>query len=246
ALITVGFAAYDTYNYASGKTTGAEYAAAMALNGAALVADVATLGNGGGLVLRAANAGIRVARAVDKANDAYETVNTVIETGKVVASGDSAEISRAVASALVEQVVGGGKGKNDVNINVNAVKTKKLDGVDTKNPPNPAGSKGAPDHVDATNIERDRLTEKYADNSNVEIRSNQSLKDVDPSLTRKPDAAAVDTKDGKILEVSEVARTNADGTLVPRERAKLPEYEKREIPVNVIPIDKKAKWSPEK
>jgi RHS repeat-associated protein len=121
ALITVGFAAYDTYNYATGKTTGAEYAKNMALNGAALVADVATAGQGGGLAVRAANAGIRVAKAVDKANDTYETVNAVIETGKVVASGDSAEISRAVVTAAVEHVVGGGKGKHDVDLNKNKI-----------------------------------------------------------------------------------------------------------------------------
>ena len=135
ALITVGFAAYDTYNYAAGKTTGAEYAKNMALNGAALIADVATAGQGGGIALRIANGGIRAAKAIDKANDTYETVNAVIETGKVVASGDSAEISRAVASALVETVVGAGKGKHELDINANAVSAKKLDGVDAKNAP---------------------------------------------------------------------------------------------------------------
>jgi hypothetical protein len=78
ALITVGFAAYDTYNYATGKTTGAEYAKNMALNGAALVADVATLGNGGGLAVRAANVAVRTAKIIDRANDAYETAQTAV------------------------------------------------------------------------------------------------------------------------------------------------------------------------
>jgi len=41
-VITAGFAAYDTYQYAVGNISGAEYAGAMALNGAALVADVST------------------------------------------------------------------------------------------------------------------------------------------------------------------------------------------------------------
>ncbi len=148
AAITIGFAAYDTYNYATGKTTGAEYAKNMALNGAALVADVATAGQGGGLAVRAANAGIRVAKAVDKANDAYETVSTIVETGKVVASGDSGEISRAVVTNLVEHVVGGGKGKHDVDLNTNAIKTKKLDDVPKDAPtkggtePNKIGKEG--------------------------------------------------------------------------------------------------------
>jgi len=162
-----------------------------------------------------------------------------IATGAVekVAVKAEAAVSRAVSKA--EGVVAKMEGKA-------ATLEKRIEGVatgaDSKIKPNPAGSKGAPDHVKATNNEVDRLTKKYEGNPDVEIRSNKSVKDIDDSLTRKPDVAVVDTKEGKILEVSEVARTNQDGTLVPRERAKLPEYEKREIPTNVTKLPKKAKW----
>lgn len=107
----------------------------MALNGAALVADVATVGQGGGLAVRAANAGIRVAKAVDKANNIYETAETVVSVGNAVVTGDTAEIGRAVVSAGVEKFVGGGKGKHDVDINTHAVSAKKLDGVDPHKAP---------------------------------------------------------------------------------------------------------------
>ncbi|MGH8018472.1 MAG: hypothetical protein ACREIA_09310, partial [Opitutaceae bacterium] len=211
ALITVGFAAYDTYNYASGKTTGAEYAAAMALNGAALVADVATLGNGGGLAVRAANVGVRVARAVDKANDAYETVNTIIETGQVVANGDSAEISRAVVTAVVEQVVGGGKGKHDVDINANAVSAKKLDGVDPKAAPSAKPiddsrpQHGTPEH-DATAFNEAKKMESQSGNSDA--RFNQTLTNANGEKVSnlRPDAQVTRTTESgaKVKDVTEV------------------------------------------
>jgi hypothetical protein len=111
AIITAGFAAYDTYQYASGKTSGAEYAKAMALNGAAFLADVATAGNGGGLAVRAANATIKVAKAIDKADTVYSTVNGAIRTGEAIANGDGtgAVINGVLTAVGAKQMGGGGK-----------------------------------------------------------------------------------------------------------------------------------------
>jgi RHS repeat-associated protein len=154
--------------------------------------------------------------------------------------------AKAVGGAAGMALIGVGGGElAESRLSSAAPKTGSDVGVvDSQKAPNPAGSKGAPDHVAGTNQEADRLTEKYADNPNAEVRSNQSLKDIDPTLSRRPDVAVVDAKQGKILEVSEVARTNADGTLVSRERAKLPEYEKRGIPVNTVKLPDKANWKP--
>lgn len=100
ALITVGFAAYDTYQYATGQTSGAEYAKAMALNGAALLADVATSGQGGGLAVRAANATIKVAKAVDKANNIMKTAQAAVDmTESVVAAVEAGDGRRLTSTA---------------------------------------------------------------------------------------------------------------------------------------------------
>ena len=66
-LVTVAFAAVDTYDYATGKIGGAEYAGRMALNGAALAADAMTGGMGGGVALRGAALAGRVGRAASVA-----------------------------------------------------------------------------------------------------------------------------------------------------------------------------------
>ena len=79
AAVTIFLAAVDTYQYAVGNMTGQQYAAAMALNGAALIADVATLGAGGGLAVRAANIGIRTARAIDRADSAYSAAGAALQ-----------------------------------------------------------------------------------------------------------------------------------------------------------------------
>jgi hypothetical protein len=44
--------------------------------------------------------------------------------------------------------------------------------------------------------------------------------------------------------VKEVGRTNKDGSLVSREKAKQTEYQKRGIPVETIKLPKKANWKP--
>jgi hypothetical protein len=45
-------------------------------------------------------------------------------------------------------------------------------------------------------------------------------------------------KDGKVLEVGEVARVNQNGSLVPREALKQSEYEAAGIPSTVVEIPK--------
>jgi RHS repeat-associated protein len=123
ALVTVGFAAYDTYQFATGKTTGAEYAKNMALNGAALVADVATAGQGGGFAVRATNAGIRAAKAVDRADT---ILNTVEASASVVTDVVNGEVSlNTVANAA--SAVAGSKGVKSA-----APNTSKLDANDIK------------------------------------------------------------------------------------------------------------------
>ena len=138
AVITAGFAAYDTYQYATGKISGGEYAKNMALNGAALVADVATLGNGGGLAVRAANIAIRTAKVIDKANDVYETAQGVVaaveatsELASKVVEGNAtlADVGNAAlavgGSAL--DAAGGGKGPD---LPTEKMHVSRLDGGD--------------------------------------------------------------------------------------------------------------------
>jgi RHS repeat-associated protein len=128
AVVTAGFAIYDTYRYATGKTTGKQYAKAMALNAAALVADVATVGNGGGMAIRAANATVRVAKAVDKANTAYETASSVVENGEAlgnaISTGDVRGVVRATVSLGVDAAGGKKTGKADVPGGSSAQHTK--------------------------------------------------------------------------------------------------------------------------
>lgn len=110
ALVTAGFAVYDTYQYATGKISGADYAGRMALNGAALVADAASGGMGGGLAVRMTATGsravttvIKTAKAVDKANDFVENVQTAVETGQSIveaSEGEGRGLVRAAANAL--------------------------------------------------------------------------------------------------------------------------------------------------
>jgi RHS repeat-associated protein len=115
ALVTAGFAAYDTYQYATGQTSGAEYSKAMALNGAALLADVSTGGMGGGLALRALNAGVKVAKAVDKANNIVETAQAAVETTENIVSavqeGDGRGVMRAAGAGILGAITDRAMGK---------------------------------------------------------------------------------------------------------------------------------------
>ena len=88
AFVTGALALYDTYQYAVGNLSGKQYAAAMALNGAAFVADVATLGMGGGLAVRMGNLAIRSAKAISRAEIAYSGVNAVINSAREAKEGN--------------------------------------------------------------------------------------------------------------------------------------------------------------
>ena len=116
AVVTAGFAAYDTYAVVTGSITKTEYAGRMALNGAALVADAATGGMGGGVALRlaangsrAVKAGVAIAKAVDRGNTAYEAATGAVEMGQTIIdaaeTGDGRCAMRAVAEMAGEQMV---------------------------------------------------------------------------------------------------------------------------------------------
>lgn len=116
-VVTAGFAGYDTYQYLVGNMSGGEYAAAMALNGAALIADVATAGAGGGLAVRAGNLGVRTAKGVTRADTIYSSMNAAVHASKEVRDGN---YGRALLMGAVAAV--GAKG---------AVKSKNIRRVET-------------------------------------------------------------------------------------------------------------------
>ena len=88
AFVTTGLTLYDTYQYAVGNLSGKQYAAAMALNGAAFIADVATLGLGGGLVVRTGNLAIRSAKAISRAETLYSGVNAISHSAQEAKKGN--------------------------------------------------------------------------------------------------------------------------------------------------------------
>lgn len=106
AVITAGFAAYDTYQYAVGNISGSDYAVRMTLNGAALLADVSTAGMGGGMAVRAANAAIRGARVVTRVNSAVSTINTGVGIVEALAEGDLGDAALMAAPMLAGRVAG--------------------------------------------------------------------------------------------------------------------------------------------
>jgi RHS repeat-associated protein len=107
---------------------------------------------------------------------------------------------------------------------------------------NPEGSKGAADHQKATKELTKDFQARYPAEEGYEVRSNQSI-EKETSLKRKPDAAAV--KDNKVVEVGEVARTNADNqTLVSRERLKQQQYQDKGIQSKVVRLPKRPQAAP--
>ena len=87
ALITAGIATIDTYQYWVGNLSTSEYATAMTLNGAALVADVVTLGTGGGLAIRAGNLAVKGARAIARAEAGYSVLNATFHGAYAAGQG---------------------------------------------------------------------------------------------------------------------------------------------------------------
>jgi hypothetical protein len=101
--------------------------------------------------------------------------------------------------------------------------------------PNPDGPPGKKDHRDAVDALVDDFNARYPASEGYEVRSNKSILN-ETGINRRPDAAAL--KDGKVLEVGEVARVNQNGSLVPREALKQSEYEAAGIPSTVVEIPK--------
>ncbi|MCC6224870.1 MAG: hypothetical protein IT195_00510, partial [Microthrixaceae bacterium] len=108
---TAGFIIYDSYALATGKIGGAEWSGRMALNGAALLADAATGGMGGGVAVKAAGlaaragkagqVALRAAVAVDRADSAYSAVQAGISAKDAVAEGDLVRAGVSAAQAVV-------------------------------------------------------------------------------------------------------------------------------------------------
>ncbi|MBV6498764.1 MAG: hypothetical protein CJBNEKGG_00992 [Prosthecobacter sp.] len=166
ALVTAGFAAYDTYQYATGQTSGAEYSKAMALNGAALLADVSTGGMGGGLAVRALNASVKVAKAVDKANNIVETAQAAVETTENIVSavqeGDGRGVMRAagagILGAITDRAMGGKKGRRDGDFRGGAHRdTQKPIGDNRDSHHMPAKSVNGIDEMDGPAIQMDKV-----------------------------------------------------------------------------------------
>jgi hypothetical protein len=103
--------------------------------------------------------------------------------------------------------------------------------------PSPNGQKGAPDHQDAV---KDLLAEKakeFPKQKGFEVTGSASI--VDTGVNRKPDVV-VRGKDGKVVEVGEVAKSNQDGSMVSRERKKQGEYDNAGIPSDFRQLPPKA------
>lgn len=153
ALVTVGFAIYDTYQVATGQISGGEYAGRMALNGAALVADAATGGMGGGVAVRlAANgsrvvkAGVAVAKAIDKANNVYEAATGAVETGHTIMEAAETGDGRGVIRAAIQKA---GEKMVETSLGVRKKSKGEIEWVKEKHGNSKAAAyeSGAPGHV---------------------------------------------------------------------------------------------------
>ena len=111
AAINIGFAAWDTYQVVAGNISKTEYAGRMALTGAALVADAATGGMGGGVALRAASVAARAGKAgqmavkaaiaIDKADTAVSAGQAVFSAKDAIAEGNYGRAALSVAQVAV-------------------------------------------------------------------------------------------------------------------------------------------------
>ena len=101
AIVTAALIVYDNIQYKTGNLSGGQYAAAMILNGAALVADMATLGMGGGMAVRAGNLAVRMARRVSHADNVYSTANLALHAGRELWKGNYGEALPAVGLGIV-------------------------------------------------------------------------------------------------------------------------------------------------
>jgi RHS repeat-associated protein len=111
ALCTAAFAAYDTYQYATGKMSGAEYARSMVVNGAALAADIASAGMGGGMAVRAAATAQKINRVVQRADKVISAGESLVSAAQSAADGDMRGALLSGASGVMG-IVPGSKSAN--------------------------------------------------------------------------------------------------------------------------------------
>lgn len=139
----IGFAAWDTVAVARGSISKTEYAKRMTLTGASFVANLGSAGTAGLAVrsvsiasraAKAANIAVKTAKAVDKTNNAYQTVNAVAQNGQAATQalneGDARGVLKAVAATALE-ASGGKKTSKSLGIGGNSAKKTK---IQTKSP----------------------------------------------------------------------------------------------------------------
>ncbi len=100
--------------------------------------------------------------------------------------------------------------------------------------PNPDGSPGKADHREANQKLVDMKREEYPASEGYTVDSNKSIKS-DTGVNRRPDVSVRD-REGNLVQVGEVARTNKDGSLVVRERVKQDEYKAAGIKCVVVKL----------
>jgi RHS repeat-associated protein len=101
-----------------------------------------------------------------------------------------------------------------------------------KDPNNPYGGEGKPDHQ-AVSAELKRAAEAKYPPPKYEVKSNEFI----PGVPRKPDAAVIDTETGKVVVVYEAARFDEQGRFKrPDEPEKITDYEAAGIPYEFHPV----------
>ncbi len=102
-----------------------------------------------------------------------------------------------------------------------------------KEPNNPGGGEGAPDHrAKVAELER-KARADYPDLTRYEVRRNQKV----PGLNQKPDAAVIDVQTGKVVKVYEAARFTKGGKLVRADEvAKIVDYDAAGVAYEFHPV----------
>ena len=196
------------------------------------------LGNGVGFVVNTmlTVSGVRgtitaVENLPNAAGKVIQVAKVALETGETVpvaisVDGEAVLLTLEAAGKLglpASKAVAG-----EVNL-INSVRNT------SKTPPNPDGSVGKADHREAVDEMVEQFKDKYPKEEGFEVRTNKSI-EKETGLNRRPDAAAL--KDGNVVEVGEVARTNQDSTLVPREVLKQRQYKAKGIPSTIKTLPK--------
>lgn len=222
----------------------------MALNGAALAADVATLGNGGGLAVRSAALAQRAAKMVNKANDLYEKGSAVVENGgdfaEAMGEGDLRGMMRAGANLGAEALGGkrgkvGGKGNKPNaragggNTNVTESANGKVGDAAKKRGPKPK-SEGGPHNEKIEEVggqlgEGETLVGGGGRKPEVLIPTPGGNK-----TGRRPDVL-VEMPDGS-LRGTNVGKTKTDGSPIKREQEALDDLRGAGVDMDFVPYDR--------